>query len=278
MCAGARARECASVCVKICLCKKKLESQSDNAASFAMCCIQYMGRKRKSILYFLYWFLHFIKHALKATQYLFHCVQLFSDLSEKIPPPPFGSEALQSRGLWFSSHFIRLTRGSLCDLPLLRSLPLSLTTVVLRIVICWFPWQPTRTCVQGELTDIEWKNMKQWLLAQMLVPFIRLLHTLPISLSDIKNLLLKVILRYNQTFFFLNSVLPELPSIIFSLPLTFWERLQFSRRKRALICFSLHQGSPINVKREIRGLHEVNKKNKSQWASTKRGHCYQSSN
>lgn len=196
----------------------------------------------------------------------------------KDSPPPFGSEALQSRGLWFSSHFIRLTRGSLCDLPLLRSLPLSLTTVVLRIVICWFPWQPTRTCVQGELTDIEWKNMKQWLLAQMLVPFIRLLHTLPISLSDIKNLLLKVILRYNQTFFFLNSVLPELPSIIFSLPLTFWERLQFSRRKRALICFSLHQGSPINVKREIRGLHEVNKKNKSQWASTKRGHCYQSSN
>lgn len=40
----------------------------------------------------------------------------------------------------------------------------SLATVALRIVICWFPRQPTRTCVQGGLTDVEWK--KPWLLSQ----------------------------------------------------------------------------------------------------------------
>ncbi len=139
-------------CKNVCVQKKKC---NDRAASFAMF-VQYMRRKRKSILYFLYWFLHFARHVLKAS----HCVQLFSELPENnffIPP-------LLSRD--FHHTLSGWPEGPCVTYLLLRSLPLSLTTAALRIVVCSFPRQPTRTCVQRGLTDVEWKNMKQWLLSQ----------------------------------------------------------------------------------------------------------------
>lgn len=69
---------------------------------------------------------------------------------------------------WFSSDW---PEGFLCDLPLPRSEPLLLSAKALRIVICWFPRKLTGTWVQGGLTDVEWKNMKQWLLWQTVCTF-----------------------------------------------------------------------------------------------------------
>lgn len=51
----------------------------------------------------------------------------------------------------------------------------------------------------------------------------------------------------------------------------FQDKLQPPGERTDLIFFSpgsLHQISPINVKREIRGLQEVKKKKKTQWTST----------
>lgn len=171
----------------MCVCKK--ESQSDSAASFAIYCTESVHEKKKEI-YLLYWFLHFIRHALKATQYLLHCVRFFSELSEEKQLFSLELQAARNCGLWFS-HFIKLTKGSLRGLPLLRSLPLSLTTVALRIVICSFPRQPTRTCVHRGLTDIEWHNMKQWLLSQSARIFYETVATFPISMCYVKSQLAK---------------------------------------------------------------------------------------
>lgn len=145
-----------------CVYIKNVMAESESAYFTLYCTELEHEKNKKSILYFLYWFLHFVRHDLKATQYLRHCAQLFSELSALFFP-------LLNRnchGFWLSSHFIRLTTGSWSDLPLLCLLPPSLTSVALRIVICSFPRQPTRTCVQRCLTDVEWKNMKPWLLSQ----------------------------------------------------------------------------------------------------------------
>lgn len=74
-------------------------------------------KKKNVILYFPYWFLHFKRMQHNTCSMVFHYFQSFLELHAK------------SRGLWFVSHFIGLTRGSLCDLPLRRTLPLSLTAV-----------------------------------------------------------------------------------------------------------------------------------------------------
>lgn len=63
-----------------------------------------------------------------------------------------------SHGFWFSSYY-QVDRRVLARFTF-TTLTSSLTSVALRIVICSFPRQPTRTRVQRGFTDVEWKNMK----------------------------------------------------------------------------------------------------------------------
>lgn len=189
--------------------------------------------------------------------------------------------------LWFSSHFIRLTRGSLCDLPfttLASSLPHYRGSQNSHMLVS----KATSQDLCPERVDRRWMEEHETVaaLTKTPVPFIRhasmcvRVYKEPDRKSDTKM----------QTFFIQElfySGLTISPGIIFSLAKWmkqtrfFRDKLQSPWRKRDLIFFppgSLHQVSPINVKREIRGLQEVKKKKKTQWASTKREHCYQLSN
>lgn len=110
----------------------------------------YMTRKRKSIFYFLYWFLNIRGN----TAFVPLNSNLFSTFREGTSFPVFKLQPLWSCGLWLLSGWLE----GLCVLPLQRSLPLpdyhgSQNSHMLVS-------KATRTCVQGGLTNVEWKNIK----------------------------------------------------------------------------------------------------------------------